>query len=174
MLTSSRPPSFLPSFHLGLGVQPSMHCGSYFVSTSVASISPFGLLIMPVGYVITGRVQVFIVQTLFLLFNWLFRTCLTLCRYLTLAAGSWFQFSCRTQRSLQLSTSALLTSGSSTPSVQIIFPLFDSVQPHLSSSNDFLDVIYVERVETEHILIISPRLALSGGLHSPHPPLPLT
>lgn len=67
-----------------------------------------------------------------------------------------------------MSTSASLTSGSSTPSVWLIFPLFDSIQPHLSSPNDFLDVIHVEKVETEHILITSPRLALSRQ-RSPQP-----
>lgn len=83
----------------------------------LAFISSFGQLIIPVRYLITVIAQVLIAQILFFPFSLLLRTCFTLCTYLVVAAFleaySWFQFTCRILRYLQLSSmSAMLPYGS--------------------------------------------------------------
>ncbi|KAF7643926.1 hypothetical protein LDENG_00230910 [Lucifuga dentata] len=90
----------------------------------------------------TGRVGVLMAWILFLPLSWVLSTCFTL-RYLAvadlLASSSWLPFACRIPRFLQLSCmSAILPSGSSTPSVLTTFPLFVTIWLHLSSLNDIL------------------------------------
>ena len=69
---------------------------SFLVLTSVASISSFDQLIIPAGFLMTGRAYVLMAWTLFFPFSQLFRTCLTLYRYLVVAdflvSSSWFPF----------------------------------------------------------------------------------
>lgn len=76
---------------------------SFCALIAAASISPFGQLFIPAGYVITGRASV--------LMAWTLLPCLTLCRYLPdfLVVSLWFPFACRIPRYLQLTwTSAML------------------------------------------------------------------
>ena len=96
-LTSPRPPSLCFVYTLtmlDLGRNPPRIVKSFLVLASVACISSSGKDIMPVGYLITGRASVLITCILFFPFSWLFKTCLTLCRYLAVgdhAAFSWLQ-----------------------------------------------------------------------------------
>lgn len=50
---------------------------SFHVLAPVVSVSSYGQLIIPAGYLMTGRTNVLMAWILFLMFNWFLSTCLT-------------------------------------------------------------------------------------------------
>lgn len=73
MLTSPQPHFWLPVLPQGAGLRvelPPCIVSRFLVFLTLASISTFGQFIILAGYLMPGRVKVFIAQTLFFPFSW--------------------------------------------------------------------------------------------------------